>query len=147
MKRGKVVAISLSEKKGTPKRNVKQALLVNDFGLVGDAHAGSGRQVSLLPIESIRKVKERGLDVKPGDFADNITVMGIDFSDIKIGDKIRIGKSVELEVIQRGKTCHSPCWIYNSIGDCIMPKEGIFARVIRGGFIRINDEIEVISSS
>jgi len=144
---GKIIAISISKKKGTAKRNVENAVLLENFGIVGDAHAGSERQVSLLSMESIRKMRERGADVKPGDFAENITVIGVDFSEIKIGDKLRIGKVAVLEVTHKGKTCHNRCRIYYSVGDCIMPQEGIFARVLKGGSIKINDEIEVIEGA
>ncbi len=140
---GKVVAISISDKRGIPKRNVPIAQIVEDYGISGDAHGGTKRQVSLLAIESIRKMLEKGAKVKPGDFAENITTEGVDLSKLKIGDKIKIGDSVLLEVTHIGKVCHSRCRIYFSVGDCVMPKEGIFARVLKGGKIRVGDKIEV----
>ena len=132
---GTVVAISLSPGKGTPKSNVATGLLVENWGIEGDAHAGPWhRQVSLLATESIDKIRAKGLDVGPGDFAENITTTGIDLPSSPIGSRLIIGDT-ELEVTQIGKKCHSGCAIFQAAGDCVMPREGIFARVIRGGAI------------
>ena len=143
--KGTIVAISVSHQRGTKKKNVESAQLQEDHGIVGDAHAGPGnRQVSLLAFESIEKMREDGYDVRPGDFGENITVQGVGVSKLKPGTKIQIGKEVCLEVTLIGKTCHSPCEIYKQAGDCIMPKEGVFARVLRKGTIESNDEVEII---
>ena len=139
---GKIIAISVSEKKGVKKNNISKAELKDDFGIVGDAHSGTkNRQVSLLAIESIEKMKEKGLKVKPGDFAENITTEGLDLLSLKLGDKLRIGTDVLLGISQIGKVCHTRCAIYYQAGDCVMPKEGMFARVIKGGEIGVGDNI------
>lgn len=138
----KVIAVSVSDKKGMKKRNVDCAELKEEFGIVDDAHAGSGhRQISLLAEESIQKMVEKGLDVTPGDFAENITTKGFDLMGLKIGDKIKIGDDVLLEISQIGKICHTRCNIYYQAGDCVMPKEGIFARVLKGGAVRSCDAV------
>ena len=127
-----IKAISISREKGTKKTNVESAVLKENFGIVGDAHAGTNnRQVSLLAIESIEKMKARGLKVKPGDFAENITTEGMDLLGLKLGARLKIGK-----------VCHTRCNIYYQAGDCVMPKEGIFTQVIKGGSIRIGDKIQ-----
>ena len=139
---GKIQAISVSKEKGVKKTNVDSALLKEDFGIVGDAHAGTKmRQVSLLAIESIKKMQEKGLKVKPGDFAENITTEGIDLLKLKLKDKVKIGSDIVLEISQIGKVCHTRCAIYYQAGDCVMPKEGIFAKVISGGEIKVGDKI------
>lgn len=141
---GKVIAVSVSRDKGTRKENVDSAELREDYGIVGDAHAGYGiRQVSLLAEESIDKMRNKGVDVAPGDFAENITTRGIDLSCLKVGDKLKIGDKVLLEVSQIGKDCHSRCSIYFQAGDCIMPKEGIFTRILKGGVVRPGDKIVI----
>lgn len=140
--RGEVKAISTSKEKGTKKTNVVSAILKKNYGIVRDAHAGTEkRQVSLLALESIEKMRARGLDAEPGDFAENITAQGIDLLSLKIGDKIEIGGNVLLEISQIGKVCHARCNIYYLAGDCVMPKEGIFTRVIKGGTVKVGDEI------
>ena len=139
---GRIKAVSISKEKGQKKGNVASAVIKEGLGIVGDAHAGSDRQVSLLAMESIEKMKEKGLSVGPGDFAENITTEGIDLLSLKIGDKIEIGKEVSLELSQIGKVCHTRCNIYYQAGDCIMPKEGIFARVLKGGLIEPGDEVK-----
>ncbi|MDP4196774.1 MAG: MOSC domain-containing protein [Bacteroidota bacterium] len=146
-KKGKVVAISISRKKGIPKTNVSSTQLITNSGLEGDAHAGNWhRQVSLLAIESIDKMRQKGLPtLRPGAFAENITTEFIDLTEIKIGTRLFIGKEAELEITQIGKQCHSKCAIFDTVGDCVMPREGIFARVIRGGEIFVSDEIIVCS--
>jgi cyclic pyranopterin phosphate synthase len=145
---GKIKAISISKKKGIPKSNVKSVKLIEDFGLEGDAHGGNWhRQVSLLAVESIDKMRSAGLpNLRPGAFAENITTEFLVLPTLAIGTRIMIGLSTELEVTQIGKECHSKCAIFFKIGDCVMPKEGIFAKVIRGGEIKINDEIVVANA-
>ena len=143
--KAKVYAVSVSEKKGTKKTNVASAELKEIFGIIGDAHAGKWhRQVSLLAKESIGKMKEKGLDVDAGDFAENITTEGIDLVNLKIGTKLKIGSDAVIKISQIGKECHDKCAIYYQAGDCVMPREGVFAEVIKGGTIRPNDEIEVL---
>ncbi|MDP4176172.1 MAG: MOSC domain-containing protein [Bacteroidota bacterium] len=146
-KKGKVVAISISRKKGIPKTNVSSTQLITNSGLEGDAHAGNWhRQVSLLAIESIDKMRQKGLPtLRPGAFAENITTEFIDLTEIKIGTRLFIGKEAELEITQIGKQCHSKCAIFETVGDCVMPREGIFARVINGGEVFVSDEIIVCS--
>jgi MOSC domain-containing protein YiiM len=141
---GKVKVISISKKKGTRKTNVPSAELKENFGILGDAHAGTeNRQVSLLAAESIEKMKAKGLDVEPGDFAENITTEGIDLSILKIGDKIKINADIILEISQIGKRCHRRCNIYYQAGDCVMPREGVFARVLKGGIVKAGDKVAV----
>jgi MOSC domain-containing protein YiiM len=141
----KVVAINISDKKGVRKKTVNEVLMRENFGIESDAHASSEwhRQVSLLARESISKMQDSGLDVGPGDFAENITTEGIDLLSLPVGTKMNIGDLVELEVTQHGKTCHNRCAIYYQAGDCVMPKEGIFVKVLRGGKIKIGDPIVV----
>lgn len=144
---GKIVGVSVAEKKGMKKTNVKEVQLKEDFGIIGDAHAGSSRQVSLLAEESIEKMRAKGLKVKSGDFAENITTRGVDLLGLKIGSKLKIGQDAILEITQFGKECHTPCSIYYQAGDCVMPKEGVFARVLKGGVVKSGDKINVQSSS
>jgi MOSC domain-containing protein YiiM len=146
--RGKVLAVNISEDKGTKKTNIHSCAVVKDFGLKGDAHAGPWhRQVSLLANESIQKMKDLGLKVGYGDFAENITTEGVDLVHLPIGTEIRIGQSTVLRVTQIGKVCHDRCAIYYQAGDCIMPKEGIFAEVINEGEVKVGDDITTISKS
>jgi len=141
----KVLAVCISDIKGTPKKQMTGAELRPDWGLVGDAHAASGkRQVSLLAIESINKMKEQGVDVGFGSFAENITTQGINLVGLPVGQKLRIGPEAILQVSQIGKECHGRCAVYYQIGDCIMPREGIFAAVIKGGRIKDGDKIEIL---
>lgn len=138
-----IVSIALSRKKGTPKTPVEEAVLIEENGLENDAHAGPGlRQVSFLAAESIAKTREKGLDVSFGDFAENIATSGIDWVRTPVGTRARIGGSALIEITQIGKECHNRCAIYYLAGDCIMPREGVFARVIKGGKIRRGDRIE-----
>ncbi|MDO8746358.1 MAG: MOSC domain-containing protein [Thermodesulfovibrionales bacterium] len=141
---GKVVAINTSEKKGMRKKPIKEVVIKTNYGIEGDAHASSEwhRQISLLALESIKKMQALGLKVKPGDFAENITTEDINLPELPIGTKMKIG-TVELEVSQIGKECHTRCAIYYQAGDCVMPKEGIFVKVIRGGKIREGDKIVI----
>lgn len=143
MKYGKVVAVCMSKHKGERKTDVGRAELLPGLGLQGDAHAGyMHRQVSLLALESIEKMRAKGLDVKPGDFAENITTIGLELTTLPIGTEIRIGQ-VRLKVSQIGKQCHGHCAIYEQAGDCIMPREGIFATVEQGGAVTNGDTVEV----
>jgi MOSC domain-containing protein YiiM len=140
--KGRVLAVNISEDKGTKKTNVHSCALLKDFGLKGDAHAGPWhRQVSLLANESIEKMKAKGLNVGYGDFAENITTKGVDLVHLSVGTEIRIGNSVLLRVTQIGKECHTRCAIYYQAGDCVMPKEGIFAEVMSEGEVKVGDEI------
>jgi len=142
---GRIRAISISDQKGMPKHNVPEAELQADFGIVGDAHAGSGpRQVSLLDMASIEELRQKGADISPGDFAENLTVEGIDLSALKVGQRLRVGRTIELEVTQLGKRCHGRCRIFEKLGDCIMPRQGVFARVVTGGRIQAGDAIELM---
>lgn len=139
---GKVVAVSLGSRKGEKKRPVPSAVLVEDHGVQGDAHAGAGeRQVSLLARESIDTMRGKGLDVGPGDFAENITVEGLDVPNLRAGEKLRVGEAL-LEITRVGKECHDRCAIYIQAGDCVMPREGVFARVLRGGKVSPGDPVE-----
>jgi len=143
--RGRVRAISISKEKGIPKTNVSEADLEAGLGVVGDAHADGGhRQVSLLAAEEIDRMREMGASVSPGDFAENITTQDLDLRTLKVGARLRVGGSAELVVTQLGKQCHGRCAIYERVGDCIMPREGIFARVIASGRIKVGDTIELI---
>ncbi len=142
----KVVAVCTSEKKGERKKNVGEATFKEVHGIVGDAHAGDWhRQVSLLAIESIDKMREKGLDVGPGDFAENITTEGIEVATLPIGTRLKIGESIG-EVTQIGKVCHDRCAIYYQAGDCVMPKEGIFIKVIKGGQVKVGDSLEMVEN-
>jgi MOSC domain-containing protein YiiM len=142
----RIIAVCTSEKKGMRKKNVGTATFIPDFGIEGDAHAANWhRQVSLLAMESIKKMQDKGLDVGPGDFAENITTEGIDLVHLPIGTKMRLGKEVIGEVTQIGKECHNRCAIYYQAGDCVMPKEGIFIAILRGGIVHVDDEIEVMT--
>ena len=141
----KIVSIAISKKKGTRKVQVDEALFVEDHGLGGDAHAGPWhRQVSFLASEEIEKCRAKGLEVTFGDFAENIATEGIDWKEIPIGTRLRLGDSVIVEVTQIGKECHRKCAIYYQAGDCIMPREGVFARVLGGGAIRCGDPIRFV---
>ncbi|HEY3308008.1 MAG TPA: MOSC domain-containing protein [Desulfuromonadaceae bacterium] len=139
-----VVAVCLSENKGERKTPASQVELRVNHGLVGDAHAGEWhRQVSLLASESIDKMRKLGLNVDSGDFAENITTTGIELVTLPIGTRLEVGEAL-LEVTQIGKECHTRCAIFYQAGDCVMPKEGIFAKVITGGFVKPGDELRVI---
>lgn len=145
---GKIVAVCTSEKKGMRKKNIGSAELRVQHGIVGDAHAGDWhRQVSLLALESIKKMQDMGLDVGPGDFAENLTTEGIDLVSLPIGTKLQIGPEAIGEVTQIGKECHNRCAIYYQAGDCVMPKEGIFVAIIKEGSVAVGDFIEVIEGA
>jgi len=140
-----VIAVCKSNKKAIPKKPVTEGLFKKDFGLEGDAHAEahSHRQVSLLAQESIDKMNQLGLDLHPGDFAENITTEGIDLPHLPIGARLSIGDEVIMEVTQIGKECHTACAIRKKVGNCIMPTEGIFARIIKEGIVKPGDKVEV----
>jgi len=141
---GKIVAVCTSDKKGTVKKPVEKVTVQEDFGVSGDAHADcqTHRQVSLLAEESIDKMRNRGFELNYGDFAENITTEGIDLVSLPVGTKLFAGDEVILEMSQIGKECHADCAIRQQIGDCIMPREGIFAKVIHGGIIKPGDTIK-----
>lgn len=142
----KIVAVSTSQKKGEKKTNVAQARLIADHGMDQDAHAGDWhRQVSLLDMQSIARIRKKGLDVDPGNFAENITTEGIRLWELPIGTQLELGHNVVLEVTQIGKECHNRCNIYHQVGDCVMPKEGIFAKVLQEGLIRPGDAIKIVA--
>lgn len=146
--RGKILAVNMADEKGRKKTNVGCGLLIADYGLQNDAHAGAEiRQVSLLAQESIDKMRDRGLDVTYGDFAENLTTEGIDLPSLPIGTRLQIGHGILMEVTQIGKVCHDRCHIFYTVGDCVMPREGIFARVLAGGTVKTGDDIEVIPAS
>ena len=140
-----VIAVSISTKKGVKKENVPSVRLVVGHGVQGDAHAGDWhRQVSLLGIESIEKMKALGANVGPGDFAENITISGLDLLSLPLGAKIRIGEAAVLELTQIGKECHKGCAIMKQVGDCIMPREGVFFIVCEEGEVKAGDRIEFL---
>jgi MOSC domain-containing protein YiiM len=142
----KVDAVCISENKGERKKPVESVELRENHGIVGDGHAGDWhRQVSLLAQESIEKMRALGLNVAAGDFAENITTSGIELVSLPVGSRLQVGETL-LEVTQIGKECHTRCAIYYQAGDCVMPKEGIFARVISGGVIRPGDEVQLIDT-
>jgi MOSC domain-containing protein YiiM len=145
----RVVAVCRSEKKGVTKDVVAEVTLKKDYGVENDAHANSNthRQVSLLATESIQKMCDMGLDVGPGDFAENITTEGIELFSLVPGTRLSVGKEVTLEITQIGKECHAGagCAILKQVGKCVMPKEGVFARVIQGGVVRAGDTVGTAS--
>ena len=142
----RIIAVCRSKKKGTKKEVIAEGILKEDYGLMGDAHADccTHRQVSLLAMKSINKMRQLGLDVGSGDFAENLTCEGIDLISLPVGTQVSIGKEAILEVTQIGKECHTRCAIYHQIGKCIMPKEGVFARVIKEGLVKAGDTIRVL---
>lgn len=140
---GKIIAIAISEKRGTKKQCIDTAMLIKGFGVENDAHGGDWhRQVSLLPKEKIDEFKSRGANVSFGDFGENIVTQGIDYSALQPGAVLVCGEVI-LQLTQKGKECHAHCEIYKQVGDCIMPREGVFARVLKGGQVTAGDEIEV----
>lgn len=144
--KGKVLSVNISDKKGEKKHNVGACMLVKDKGLANDAHAGfMHRQVSLLGKESVEKIWAKGLNVQFGDFAENLTTEGIILYELPIGTEMKVGDGVILRVSQIGKECHTRCAIFQQVGDCVMPREGIFAEVITEGEIKIGDVIEILS--
>ncbi|MCI4625003.1 MAG: hypothetical protein L3V56_03485 [Candidatus Magnetoovum sp. WYHC-5] len=143
---GKIISLNISKEKGVKKNPAKRVSLVENYGIEGDAHASSQwhRQVSMLAAESIMKMKEQGFDLDWGDFAENITTEGVELVSLPIGTRMLLGKDVEVEVTQIGKECRQGCAVSANIGSCIMPHEGIFVKVIRGGQLTIGDRVEVI---
>jgi len=141
----RITSLAISKTKGTVKTTIKKASLIENHGFKGDAHAGDWhRQISFLSQENIDAANRRGLNVSFGDFAENIASLGVDWKTIPVGKRVRLGKEVIVEISQIGKTCHKKCAIYYRAGDCIMPKEGVFAKVIKGGTLKINDKIKFI---
>jgi MOSC domain-containing protein YiiM len=150
---GSIVSINQSRKKGTPKSPTHEGMLVAGLGLQGDAHAKPGeRQVSLLMVESINrqdriltsKEDTEGLHLAPGIYAENLTTEGIDLSALAVGDELQVGEKVRLRVTRIGKECHTGCAIYRKVGDCIMPREGVFCEVLEGGSVHVGDSIDRI---
>lgn len=139
----KILAVCRSRKKGIKKEAIAEGIFKKEHGLIDDAHADGGthRQVSLLAVESIDKMRGQGFDLGYGDFAENLTTEGIDLVSLPVGTRVSIGKDVIMEITQIGKECHTACAIRRQVGKCIMPEEGVFARVIRGGTVRAEDEI------
>ena len=143
----KVIAINISTKKGVTKHSIDEGFFIENHGIEGDAHGGDWhRQVSLLGQESIDKIKAMGLeDLETGSFAENITTEGIELFNLPIGTKLVIGETVH-EVTQIGKECHQRCAIFHTVGDCVMPREGIFTKVLKGGRVRPGDNVEIITN-
>jgi MOSC domain-containing protein YiiM len=141
---GRIVAVSISPRKGVKKTNILVGTLIENDGLENDAHAGDWhRQISLLAIESISKIREKGLDVNPGDFAENITTEGIKLWELPVGTRLKLGEDALVEVTQIGKECHDRCAIFKQVGDCVMPREGIF---LKGGTIGPSDDIQIFNN-
>jgi cyclic pyranopterin phosphate synthase len=139
---GKIISINISTHKGQKKHQIDFAVLKENHGIEGDAHAGDWhRQVSLLAQESVDKMRGKGVELHPGDFAENLTVENIELSNLKIGQRLKIGSEVILVITQIGKECHNDCAIKQQVGDCVMPREGVFARVIKGGEIKTGNQI------
>lgn len=140
---GRIIAVCRSDEKGTKKEPIEEGIIKEGFGLVGDAHADPAghRQISLLAVESIDKMRALGLHLRPGDFAENLTIAGIDLVSLAPGTRITIGDEIALEITQIGKECHSGCDIFQQVGECIMPREGVFARVVRGGSVKADDQV------
>ena len=141
---GEIIAICISEKRGTQKKRIPEAEFVEDWGIKGDAHAGKWhRQVSLLSHDKIEAFRARGAEVTDGAFGENLVVEGFDFSKMAVGTRFRCN-DVILELTQIGKECHNGCEIFKKMGDCIMPREGVFTRVLHGGIVREGDELVVL---
>lgn len=141
---GRIISVNVSKNKGEKKHNIEKCMLIKDMGLKEDAHAGfMHRQVSLLAQESIEKIRKMGLHVVPGDFAENLTTKGIDLPSLPIGTRLLVGNDILLRVTQIGKECHERCAIFQQVGDCVMPREGIFAEVIAEGEVQVGDTIMV----
>jgi len=147
MESGEIIAVCTSPGKGERKKDVGSGVLLENFGLEGDGHGGDWhRQVSLLAEESIEKMRAAGLDVGPGDFAENLTTRGVDLCSLPIGTRLRVGETALLEISQIGKICHERCAIYYQAGDCVMPREGIFAVVRQGGRVSRGDRVVVLGA-
>ena len=142
---GLVKAVCISEKRGTQKKAVPAIRLIEDYGIEGDAHAGKWhRQVSLLGFEKIEEFKARGIELADGAFGENIIVEGYDLKTLPVGSRFEIGEAL-VELTQIGKECHAHCAIYHQVGDCIMPREGVFVKVLRGGTVKPGDEFSLLS--
>ena len=142
---GEIVAVCTSKRKGVPKHPIASGGLKVNWGLEGDAHAGNWhRQVSLLAIESIDKMREKGLNVHPGSFAENITTKGIELYTLPVGTSMRLGTALA-RVTQIGKVCHTKCAIYEQAGDCVMPREGIFVEILEPGTVAAGDAVEILA--
>lgn len=142
---GKIVAVCVSDEKGTQKHSIDMAVLKPDHGIEGDAHAGSWhRQVSLLADEAIETMRAQGLALTYGNFGENIVTQGIDLRELGVGTTLKLGDTVTGEITQIGKVCHDRCAIYFQTGDCIMPREGLFLRILTGGTVSVGDEIKVL---
>ena len=140
---GKVIAVCISEKRGTVKKNIQECNVVEGFGLENDAHGGNWhRQVSLLSYDRVKEFNERGGNVVDGDFGENILIEGYDFKTLPVGTRFKCN-DVVLELTQVGKKCHSHCEIFHRVGDCIMPREGVFTKVIHGGKIKVGDDFVI----
>lgn len=138
-------SVCVSARKGERKKPVEAVVLREDYGIEGDAHAGSGRQVSLLALESLERMREKLATITPGDFAENLNVQGLNELGLTVGSRIKAGETVILEITQIGKKCHdSGCAIMRAVGTCVMPKEGLFAKVVRGGALRAGDRLDVL---
>ena len=143
---GKIIAICISEARGTQKHEVESAYLKEEWGIEGDAHAGKWhRQVSLLSVEKVDDFRAKGADVINGAFGENLVVEGFDLKTLPVGTRFKVGNDVLLEMTQIGKQCHSHCEIYKLVGDCIMPREGVFTRVLHGGEVRKGDSIDIVT--
>lgn len=141
---GRVMAVCISEKRGTQKKNIKEGNFIENFGIENDAHGGNWhRQVSLLSYEKIEEFNEKGANVIDGAFGENLVVEGIEFTELPIGTRFKCNEVI-LELTQIGKECHNHCEIYKKMGDCIMPRNGVFARVIVGGKIKCGDEMKIV---
>lgn len=141
----KITSIAISKKKGTRKTRIDKVIVKKEHGIEGDAHSGPWhRQVSFLASESIEAARKNGLNVTFGDFAENFATEGVDWKKIPVGTHLKLGDNTLVEVTQIGKECHNRCAIYYQAGDCIMPKEGIFARVLEGGDVQTGDPVEII---
>ena len=141
-----VIAVCVSEKKGTVKRDIGRARLARNHGLEGDAHAGTGRQVSLLAWESVERLGIQHPSIRYGAFAENLTLRGLEVKDLAVGSRLRVGPLVLLEITQIGKQCHTSCAIRQIIGDCVMPREGAFARVLKGGMVEVGDQVCLVEN-
>ncbi len=144
----KIIAVNSSRKKSVRKSTIAEGVLRQGYGLIDDAHAdcNTHRQVSLLAMESVSKMQQMGVNVGPGDFAENLTTEAIDLVSLPVGTQLSVGKDIILEVSQIGKECHTKCAIFRQVGTCVMPTEGIFATVIRGGVVKPDDEIKILEA-
>ena len=145
--KGKIIAVCISSTKGVRKTPCPSGVFLENYGMADDVHAerGINRQVSLLSVDSIVKMKDMGLSVGPGDFAENLTVEGMELYTLLPGTRIAVGHEVILEISQIGKACHRGCAIFKEVGKCIMPKEGVFATVVKGGEVRTGDAVDILT--